>query len=381
MRQVKAAATSVLEQNYQPSNIKVFGTPDYSYQKAISSKAIKILQKRNKLLIGAACGAGKNSIMALLIENFIKKHGSQVRVVVICENLNNLKDQFLDYLKNPHYPVSFTFGEFNNESDTQVKVGIAASLDKTNFHRIDVLCVDECHHFYSAPMLQNFINRTKPVKQVLFSGSPSCFIDKEPYLPILTISGEELVNKNIYSGCDLFVTKTVDKKNPQFVINAFLTHALEVGADLSKTLIVCPNIKFAEAVNESLTVKGFKTFLSTSKNDTNNSILNKAKSSSDGILISVGKCSLGFNDESIKTLLDCRSTESEMSLDNSNQIFARILRRAPDGSRKSYFRISNSDSKSYNNQVLMLHRLKALMNNSIFSKFDRTNLRIELDHG
>lgn len=381
MRQLKPQAMAALKTNNPPSNTKVYGTPDYGYQRAIAHKAIKILRNRNKLLIGAACGAGKNSIMALLIEKFIKKHGSKARVIVICENLNNLKDQFLDYLKNPHYPVSFTFGDFKDESDTQVKVGIAASLDKISLRSVQLLIVDEGHRYYLAAKVQNFISRAKPLKQVLFTGSPSCFIHKEPHLPILTISGEELVNKNIYSGCDLFVTKTTNKKSPQIVINAFLAQAAEVGSDLSKTLIVCPSIKFAEAVNDTLAARGFKTFLSTSKNDSSNSILNAAKSSSDGILISVGKCSLGFNDESIKTLLDCRSTESATSLDNTNQIFARILRRAPDGSRKSYFRISNQDSESYNNQVLILHRLKQLMSTSTFSKFNGANLMLELDHG
>jgi hypothetical protein len=381
MRQVNTHGTATFSAKSLPSKIKVFGTPDYGYQKTIANKAIKIIRKRNKLLIGAACGAGKNSIMALLIEKFIKQHGSKARVVVVCENLNNLKDQFLGYLKNPHYPVSFTLGDFNDSSDVQVKVGIVASLDKISFCSVQLLIVDECHRYYSASTIQNFIIRVKPVKQVLFTGSPSCFIDKEPHLPILTISGEELVSKNIYSSCDLFVTKTANKKNSQAVINAFLAQATAVGANLSKTLIVCPNIKFAEAVNDILSARGFKTFLSTSKNDSNNSILSVARSSPNGFLISVGKCTLGFNDESIKTLLDCRSTDSPTSLDNSNQIYARILRRATDGSRKSYFRISNADSESYNNQVLMLYRLKALMSTSIFSRFNGTNLKLETDHG
>lgn len=353
-------------------------SPDYGYQKVIAAKTIKILKKRNKVLVGAYCGAGKSTIMTLIIEAFVRQHGQHTRVLVLCENLNSLKEQYLAHLANPHNPISFSYGDVNEKSDVQVKVGIAASLAALEWQSVDLLLVDEVHRQYNGARINSFIRKLGPIKEVLFTGSPSKFIGESESIPMVTLSGEELVDKGVYSGCDLYVTRTAAKENPHSVLSAFLLHAKQVNAHLSKVLIVCPTIKFAETINEILSAGGFKTFLSTSKNDSDNSILNAAKASSDGFLISVGKCSLGFNDESIRTLLDCRSTSTAKSLDASNQIFSRILRRAPDGARKSYFRVSNADSESYNRQVLVLHKLKELMRDSIFRGYDGTNLRLEL---
>lgn len=348
-------------------------SPDYSYQQAIAGKAIGILKKRNRLLISAYCGAGKTSIMAAVIEKFIRQNGPGSKVAVICENLNNLKDQFLDYLRSPYYPVSFTFGEIDEE--VQVKVFVAAGLPKLAWDSLDLLIVDEGHRYYKASRIQKFLHQIKPRKQILFTGSPSQFLN-DPSLEKLVISGDELMKKGVYSSCELYVTRVQNKSNPAVVVRSFLEHADEVQADLSKVLVVCPTIAFAEKVASELRAKGFKTFLTTSKNDPNNMILSSGKASDSGFYVTVGKCSLGFNDESISTLLDCKSSGS---LDNSNQIFARILRRSKRCATKSYFRVSNTDTSSYNQNVFMLHKLKALMSHQIFSGYNGRNLKVQID--
>lgn len=356
----------------------------YDFQEQAAQNVIEAALKSGKAILAMACGGGKTTVSQLIIKKYIKLLGENSKILVVTENNNALKDQYLDELNNAHTPINFIFGEIDTDQNVQVRVGIAASLHKLPWNKVDLVLFDEAHRHYKKDRVQNFIKKISIRHQILFTGTPAKFIkeneSREEKTKIVFISGSELQKKNIYSGVDLDVVRTANKKDPIQTMNDLFNHAKKINADLSKTLLVCPTIKYAESVAQYLRATGKTVFLSTSKNDSDNKVLNeskiwcKSKTASECFIVTVGKCSLGYNDSCISTLADLRSSMS--SLCNNQQVFARVLREGPEASRKFYFRISDLDSKSYNAQVILLLKLKAYMGAEVFSGFNGKNLEI-----
>jgi hypothetical protein len=358
----------------------------FSFQDNAAQKALDAAMKSGKAIVAIACGGGKTTVSQLIINKFIEINGKHSKILVITENNNALKDQYLSELNNAHIPINFTFGEITTDQNVQVRVGIAASLHKLPWKEIDIVLCDESHRHFQKERVQTFLKAIKVRHQILFTGTPAQFIkaneSNSRKTEIVFISGSELQNRDLYAGIDLDVVRTTNKKDPIQSVKDLIAHSKSVRADLSKTLLVCPSINYAESVAQYLTSIGKTVFMSTSANDSDNKVLSESKhwsktpDSETCFIVTVGKCSLGYNDAAVTTLADLRSSLG--SLCTNQQVFARVLRRSPDSLRKFYFRISESDSKSYNAQVFMLHKLKAYMNEEIFSGFSGGNLTLEL---
>lgn len=362
----------------------------YDYQERVAKDTLDAAIKSGKSICAIFCGGGKTTVSQWIIKKFIKINGQHSKILVVTENNNALKTQYLEELNNAHIPIDFTFGEITIDQEVQVRVGIASSLHKLPWDSIDLLLCDESHRHFLKPRVQKFLKSVRVRHQILFTGTPAKFIkDNESNsdkTKIVLVSGSELQKRDLYAGVDLDVVRTTNKKDPIQTVKDLIVHARTVRADLSKTLLVCPTINYAESVAQYLVSIGKTVFLSTSKNDSDNKILSESKSwckspaSESCFIVTVGKASLGYNDAAITTLADLRSSLG--SLCNNQQIFARVLRVAPDSSRKFYFRFSNSlDSKSYNEQVLMLAKLKAFMSVEVFAGFNGANLKLELNNG
>ena len=65
-------------------------------------------------------------------------------------------------------------------------------------------------------------------------------------------------------------------------------------------------------------------------------------------------------------------------MDISNQLFSRVLRKHPKNVKKFYYRCGNRLTKDFNNQVLMLHKIKAMMRKSIFTQYDGENMQVKI---
>ena len=370
--------------NYSLSNNK----NPFSFQEKAAQQALDAVMQTGKAVVAIACGGGKTTVSQWIIKKYIQLNGSDAKILVITENSNALKNQYLAEIENAHIPIAFTCGEFASKDPVQVRVGIAASLHKVPWREIDLIICDESHRHFKKRRVQAFLQSIKISHQILLTGTPAQFIKEDEStsrMKVIGISGSFLQEKGLYAGVDLDVVKVVDKNDPKQSLDAFFAHALRVGADLSKTLLVCPTIAFARSVAQELNEKGSTVFLSTSENDKDNQILisskawEKKKESDRCFLVTVGKCSLGYNDSAISCLADMRSSLG--SLCTNQQIFARILRDSKPSKRKFYFRISNRDAKSYNRQVLMLHKLKSYMSSEIFLRYNGRNLKMELCRG
>lgn len=361
----------------------------YDFQQRAADDSLAAAMKSGKAICAIACGGGKTTVSQLIISKYIAANGSKSRILVITENNNALKNQFLDELNHAHVAIDFSFGEITTSQNVQVRVGIAASLHKLQWDKIDLVICDEAHRHFRKKRIQQFLKSIPVRHQILFTGTPALFIkDNESTLnkaKIILVSGAELHKRGLYAGVDLDVIRAINKNDSIQTIKEFISHACRVKADLTKTLLVCPTIIYAESVSKYLASIGKKVFLSTSKNDSDNRVLIESKNWIKSIaapncfIVTVGKCNLGYNDPAVTTLADLRSSLG--SLSSNQQIFARILRDSPQSSRKFYFRFSQSNHpNSYNDQVLMLVKLKAFMREEVFSGFTGANLKIETCH-
>lgn len=345
---------------------------DYSYQTKAAKQVLKkaMEKKYSAAVLAAAPGAGKTTISHHIINNYVRLF-PHAKIVVITQGQNILRQQYLKELSNANIPINFSFGDV--ESQAQVKVCIAQNLDL--IHEADLLIVDEAHNYFFAKQIQGFIRRTNPKHLVLMSGTPSIFVRKNKEAGynkyyIHAIAAEELSQNNVFSGVDMDVIQ-IEDNNPSNMIKDVIKIAQKRGDNLSKIMIACPSISFAKQVAMQLTSMGRKCSVSTSTNDKDSLEIANFKSGKTDILIVVGRGILGFNDSEITCLFDFRSSSN---VDASYQLFARVLRRHPKGLRKVYYRISNR--KNYNKQVLMLHKIVALMKSDIFAGFNGSNLKM-----
>lgn len=347
---------------------------DYSYQDKAAQEVLKNALCREYLasVLAAAPGAGKTTISHKIINNYLRLFPN-AKVVVLTEGQNVLKNQYLTELFSPKVNISFTFGPFGFGS--QVQVGLPQSIQQTKLSKIDLLIVDECHNFYMAPMIQNIIQTYKPTHQVLLTGSPTKYnawnkANNKQYA-IYYVSVEDLRDYGVFSAANMDVAKVSDTNNPILSIEQALRHAQNSGDDLSKIMVACPSIEYARAVAKFLS-KTRSVSLSTSEDDKDNESLQAFKDGKTNTLVVVEKGILGFNDPLITTLIDLRSTRN---VDASYQLFARILRIHPNQIIKSYIRVA--EQKHYNREVMMLHKMHALMSREVFMGFTGNNLTIE----
>jgi superfamily II DNA or RNA helicase len=348
---------------------------DYSYQIKAAQEVLKnALNNKYIASVLAACpSSGKTTISHICINNYLELFPN-TNIVILTEGQKILQDQYISELDNANVEINFTYGAFG--SNAQVQVGIPQNINKLNLNKIDLLIVDECHNYYLENMDQKIIKRFSPTHQIIMTGSPTKFnLHNKVYSTqygVYYISAEELQKQGIFSGVDIDLVETKDRKNAHQVIKDALDKAKKDNANLDKIMIACPTINFAKKVKDYLNYHyGDKVSLSTSKDDSNNTEIEKFKKGINKILIVVDKGILGFNDKNITTLFDFKSS---YNLDSSYQLFARVLRIHPNNIRKSYYRIADND---YNKQYKHVIKMLALMKTNIFKKFTGNNIELE----
>ena len=354
---------------------------DYSYQAKAAEKVLENALSGNYLAsILAACpGAGKTTISHLIINKYIEKFPN-ARIIVLTEGQTTLSNQYLDELNSPNVEIKFTYGKLG--SNSQVEVGIPQGIGNRTKETVDLLVIDEAHNYYLAPMVQDIVKTLNPKHQVLMTGSPSKYNkhnseqlvnweNPQKEYAIYYIAAEELINRGVFSSVDLDVAKVQNKKDAVEVVKKTIEHALASGYNMDKIMIATPTIAFAKKVTKAMEEKGRKVSLSTSENDKEDLEIKRFKNNETDVLVVVGRGILGFNDKLVTSLFDFRSSTD---VDASYQLFARVLRTHPDNVRKAYVRVG--DEKNFQDQVLRIHQIKALMEREVFVGFDGGNLSV-----
>lgn len=349
---------------------------NYSYQIHAANKVFKdALGMFNKAAVLAGVpGCGKTTISHIVISRYLKKYPN-ARIVVLTHGQNILKNQYIESLEDAHVPIDFTFGEF--DSGAQVLVGLPHSIKKLPLNKVDLLVVDECHEYYLKPMVQRILKAIKPKHQVLLTGSPSEFnlLKKQGERYAITyICGNDLMDNDVFSAVEMDVVPVQYKKNSREALHSMLDHANKKGKDLSKIMVAVKTVNEAKNVSYYLRSIGRKVALSTHKNDRNNTMIKDFKNGEYDALVVVMRGILGFSDNNITGLFDLRCSDS---VDISNQLFARVLRKHPDNIQKFYYRCGEK-RKDFNDQVIMLHKIKAMMRKDIFVKYNGHNMTVEV---
>jgi ERCC4-related helicase len=350
---------------------------NYEYQTHSAQKVLQDCLRAGvkAAVLAAAPGSGKTTISHIVINDYINKYPTS-RVLVLTHGQNLLKDQYIDSLNSPNVDISFSYGHFN--STNQVRIGIPQAIKKLDWDKIDLLVVDECHEFYLKKMVQNIISQLKPKHQVLLTGSPSIFnkLKKQgENYEITYIAADKLMKSNVFSSVELNVVPVKYRGNSRECIIQMLEMAKNNNKDLSKIMVAVNNINEAKNVAYYLESIGRKVALSTHKNDRNNIVVRDFKNDLYDTLVVVQRGILGFSDNNITGLFDVRCSED---IEISNQLFARVLRKHPNDIQKFYYRCGVKQDSDYNDQVMMLHKMVALMETKIFTGYDGENLTMNV---
>ena len=346
---------------------------DYTYQTHSANKILKDTLSifSDAAVLAGAPGSGKTTISQIIISKYLHKY-PKARVLVLTHGQNILKNQYIENLEEPNVEIDFTFGPL--DSDAQVRVGLPHSIKKLEWDKVDLLVVDECHEFYLQPMVQKIVKSIKPKHQVLMTGSPSEFnlLKKQGKKYAITyIPGNDLMDNDVFSAVEMDVVSVQYRKNAKQSLCEMLDHAKKKGKNLSKIMIAVKTIREANNVTYHLNSIGRKVALSTCKSDKNNTMVKAFKDGKYDTLVVVMRGILGFSDNDITGLFDLRCSQS---VDISNQLFSRVLRKHPENIQKFYYRCGEKKTKDFNNQVIMLHKIKAMMRKDVFNKYDGTNM-------
>lgn len=354
---------------------------NYSYQpKAAEILMNKMLSNRYLATVLAACpGAGKTTISQMVLNSYIARFPG-AKALVLTEGQNTLKNQYIQEIEKSLIKINFSFGDFTTEA--QVRVGLPQSINQLK-GGFDLLIVDEAHRFYFAEMVQEIIKKYNPKHILLMTGSPTQFNDRNAMITaqkygnkqtygIHYISAEELQQQGVFSAVNMDVIRVYDKTQPYMTMKLSLAFAKDRKDDLSKIMVACPTIAYAKEVSKALSASGYNVAFSTSQNDQDDAEIVRFKSGNANALVVVGKGVLGFNDSNITALFDFKTSDN---LDNSYQLFARVLRKHPKTVVKSYYRVASND---FNKQVLTLHKMRALMKAEIFMGFTGKNLKLAM---
>lgn len=356
---------------------------DFTYQlDAANIIYDKLLSNNYTACCLAACpGSGKTTISHYIINKYINQF-KHAKVLVLTEGQNLLKNQYINELNNPNIRINFDFGIIG--SNKQVIIGIPQSIHRLQTNTIDLLIVDECHHFFLTKMDQDIIKKYQIKHIVIMTGSPSKFTKTNKNCDssssnnyfIHYIAAQKLIDKNVFSCVNLDILRCSDINNNYDILHNFFKKIKQDQIDITKIMIACKTIKQAQDLQQILTNKyQRKVSISTSINDSNNTQINKYKANITDTLLVVNKGLLGFNDSAITCLLDLKSSPN---IEASYQLLARILRKHKQKDMvKNYIRISSTID--YNEQVYHLHKIKALLNNFNFAHFDGYNINISIE--
>jgi adenylate kinase len=352
---------------------------NYSFQITIADEILRNTLKQGveAAVLAAAPGSGKTTISQLVIQKYLQQNRI-ARILVLTHGQNLLKNQYIESLISPNFEINFSFGTLN--SSAQVRVGLPQSIKQLDWDCIDLLVVDECHEFYLKPMVQKIVKALKPKHQVLLTGSPSKFNKLKAQgkkYEITYVAGEQLFDYDIFSAVEMDVVPVEYKGNAGQCILKMLEFAKAKNKNLSKIMVAVKNIEEARNVAYYLGKIGRSIALSTCKNDRDSLAVKDFKNNKYDTLVVVQRGILGFSDNYITGVFDLRCSED---VDISNQLFARVLRKHPDNVEKFYYRCGDKKTKDFNDQVVMLHKIKAMMTRSIFNRYDGDNLTVNIHY-
>lgn len=337
---------------------------NYQYQETAAETLLKNILTNKYIggVLGSVPGSGKTTISFHFINKYLVKFPN-AKVLVLTHNTNVLKNQYLADLTNSHIKINFSFGDLN--SDAQVRVGIPASIK--DLSKVDLLIVDEAHHYWGQKMVTDIYKAVNPNHVLLLTGSPSSFIQhnyvakikgKKQYF-IHTISGEELVKNNVFSEVAI---NSVAGLGVRSKIENALKKAVEKKYNTDKIMIACSTCEEAKIAANYIKTFDRKVSLSLSENDSDSVEFQRFLDGETDVLVVADRGILGFSCKELTLLIDLKCSQD---IDNRFQLIARVLRKHPKNIRKAYI----SAPKDGKNELTVLQKTVKMMERETFNKY------------
>lgn len=287
-----------------------------------------------KLVLAMCPSSGKTETVIYYIDQLYKQN-KNIKVLVLPHSTNVLLNNFYERLTQKNVGFSYS-------TDTSVDCNVHIVLPQNNSKikdQYDLLVVDEAHENYFADTVQNIISKIKPKKQILLTGTPYQFIAKDEF-KIHFLALNEL-DKNLIPKLRVDIIESnyqwngnynsLGEVKRQFEFNntdtkATLDKTFEFiftrnnSKSISKTLIICNNIKQSKYVKNYLDNIGLLSYISNSKNDAKSELVQDFKQNKINILIVVNRARIGYDDVDLINLIDMSGTL------NPNLIYQMIAR-------------------------------------------------------
>lgn len=334
------------------------------------SDLIKLTQEKmfehGKVALCATCGAGKTVMATSIIVDYLDANPN-ARVLILTHGRTQLRGQFHSSLSERMEVTEYKSGDY-----PAAKVVVALPhIHSKEIPEIDLIVVDEAHHFLNAKMVQNILKKSKHKHLLALTGSAAYFVSNN--FPRVMFSAQELrqVQPNALADVTTFVVQTAyDFKNSDYNKNDNLSEDIEIpkeetaksltmilwgllnatqrnvgkkpslfnGGDnvfqkvehlifknnLEKTMIATTSIKQANDIFDILQSNNIYAVLSHSENDPDSSFIDEFYNNpAVKILIVVDRGILGFDMPSLKNIIDMTGSENP---DTIFQLLGRVSR-------------------------------------------------------
>lgn len=376
------------------------------------------IMKSDKCVLALCPNGGKTEISIDVIDRYLKLFPNN-KILVLTHSTNVLLNNFYERLES--LDVSFSYST-SFEPNASVHLCIPANQHKLK-GKYDFIIVDEAHENYLANRVQKIIEKFKPTKQLMLTGTPSKFVYESGY-DIFAIALDELEDEyfaklNIECIASSYNWKKSDYNADEEVKNSFkytqedTDNTMEsvvfsilkrLGSGLSavqyndpslfskaklfidklagkystwdkafksigKTLIVCNNIAQADMVYNSLKKNSVNVVCSHSLCDVDGGLINRFKNDEHDVLVVVDRCRIGYDDVSMINLIDMSGTRN---IDLIYQMICRVIR-GDQSMNKFYLKVTTNELAQMAADEMAVNGALMLSNKEFLLKYNGKN--------
>lgn len=321
---------------------------DYSYQPPIISKTFDNLLISSQALLAACPGAGKTRMAIEIIRKY-KKRYPKSRVLVLTHGQLMLRDQWLDVISE-HAPdlKPIVHAKSSEDLGLQLKEGVVLAIPQSLWNcfystkdNIDLLIIDEAHHFAEAQTSRETIAKLKPKHQLRLTGTPSLYVDREDW-KVEGITVNTLLGYGVLTDPRIELAKSYYKYGMEdYQANLSMGHGMKLAPQKTKATMAGILKKLGPRINEKTMfisysqeeAKNIHAFLTKEKINALISVSDLTNGSDELVafkkdpkvkaLVVVNRGTLGFDFEELSTIVDLSAT---LNVNRLFQMLCRVVR-------------------------------------------------------
>jgi len=346
--------------------------PDYSYQTALINQIYEKLHSgRRKVVLAAAPGAGKTTMAVKIIQRF-QKNNPDAKILILTHGQTVLRQQWATVLANSGIHYHEVKNQTDVDASTRVYVAIPQSYKAITqlLKSIDLLIIDEAHHYYAGKLISMIKSSTKPDKELLLTGTPSPYIDTNweivgitlqellEYKTIVDPRIEIIQSEYSFKFSDytedfelkpnIYISKKQTIKNIHIILDNLVDRLSAKINQIDKTMIVCQNQTQAKYIFNYLVATGHKTLLSISDYNNDDTSFNQFRSDPSYIfMVVVNRGILGFDFPVLCNMVDLTGS---LNVNRLFQMLCRVIRRS--GRPKLFLKLTSKEMSLLTHYVM-----------------------------